>query len=164
MRRFIKSRVIEWGLVSWLSYWIVAPFFVRQTVFTVINGVIMALWIGILLAYWRGTWVAVRNNRKSLGAKLVLTGIASLSLAITSIFTWGWFYEYAGRPSWMRDSLWRGWFSWIFLCGTVMLLVASTTDDTLLIPRDSWGRIGFVVAAAILIVVAIFLSIGGFQG
>lgn len=163
MRRFLKSRVIEWMAVGIASYWLFAPFVPNDLLFTIINGGLMALWIGILISYWKGTWIAVREPMNPLGARLQITAIALLALAITCLFSWAWVYEALDQPLWMRNHLIRGWITWMFLVATVMLLAVGAIKDRSFMPPDSWFRWGVMATLALLLTVAIIYTVGGFS-
>lgn len=163
MRGFVKSRVIEAMVAGCASYWFFAPFVDYGLLSTIINGILMALWIGLTAAYWHGTWIAVRDQENPLGGQIALAAVALLALAIVGIFSWGWAYQYLGQPEFMRNNIFRGWISWWFLVATVMLGIAGTVDKTSILPQESWRRVFVVAVMAVVLTLALVYTIGGFD-
>ena len=163
MRRFVKSRVIESMVVGVLAYWPVYYAVPADLLWTIMNGILMALWVGIMVTYWHGTWIAVRDSTNPLGGKIAISSIALLAVAITGIFAWGWAYQYWGQPFWMRGHPIRGWITWGFLVATVGLVFAGTVSDREFLPAGSWKRVGTFAAMAVVLTLAVVYTIGGFE-
>ena len=163
MRKFVKSRVIEWMVAGVFVYWPVYWLVPADMLWTVMNGILMSLWVGIMVTYWHGTWIAVRDSANPLGGKIAISAIALLAISITGIFTWGWAYQYWDQPFWMRGHPIRGWITWSFMVATVMLVFAGMANENELLPARSWKRVGTFAAMAVVLTLAIIYTIGGFE-
>lgn len=163
VRKFLKSRVIEGMLAGVMSFWLFAPFVPIDILFTVISGLLMALWIGITVTYSTGAWIAVRDITNPLAGRVTIAGVALIGWSITAIFIYAWVYQFLGQPESMRQNIYRAWMNWTFLIGTTMLLVVSTINGKKILPADSWQRVGLIVAMSIILTLAITYTIGGFE-
>jgi hypothetical protein len=162
MRKFLRSRVVEWffGLVT--SFWIFAPFMDQPFLSALLTGILMSGWLGLLIAYWRGVWRVVRDPQSTLGGKLVMIGIAGLALGIEGVFAWSLLFVYLDQPEWMRMHIVRSFALWIFAVATWTLLIAGNVGDRALIPGENWPRFGAITAVAVTLTIAFIYLAGGF--
>lgn len=159
---FLRSRVVEVFFGLCLAYWTFALLVPPTTLATMLSGALMAAWLGLLAAYWRGVWRAVREPSSTMGGKLVMIGIAGCALGIVGIFAWSLLYQFLDQPIRMRSHVVRGFLLWIFLVSTIMLLIAGNVGKDRFWPSEDLTRLGIVVAGSIILTVFMIYLVGGF--
>ena len=130
----------------WIFYWPITYVLPKAVFLEMLNGMLSAVSIGIVLAYFPGAWRSLRARPYALqGAHLLVLGVTLMQLAITGLFIWGWAYRILDKPYWMTDSMLRGWFVYLLFIANVLLLMATDVDNDAM-PTRSWLHVGSFVA------------------
>lgn len=161
MTRFLKNRVVLFVIAAWFAYWPVAYIVPRPLLLEFINGMIAALSLGLVMAYTPGAWKALRTRPYRLsGGHLLILGVTLVQAAITSIFTWGWFYRIFDKPQWMEDHAIRGWLVYLIFIGGVLHLMAGDVNSDSSFPTKGWLHLSATVAAGFGLAVIMILTLG----
>jgi hypothetical protein len=142
----LRNRNIWIAFFVWGLYWTFAPFMDRADLFDLVNGLSVALGIGVIIAYCPGGWRSLKLKADDMtsGHYLVL-GVITVCSAFTVHRVWQWVWRWYGEPKWMSSHLMVGWFLWIIASGYVVHITSVGAIDGR-IPASNWVRLaGWVV-------------------
>jgi hypothetical protein len=165
MRRFLRSRVVEWSFAAFMFYWLWAWFVPRDAAFTLIYAVALSLLLSIGVKYAEAVWEAVRDPQKyKLSTRIVLVGMTGLIFSLIGLFAWNYVYQYNDQPPWMRMHIVRNWINWMLMCSIALIWTAVVLiGDTVLLPDGALRRPAIVLGIASLIILVIVYTIGSFH-
>jgi hypothetical protein len=159
----VRNRIIIFLAMSWMAYWPVSLIVPRQILLEAVNGMLAALSIGVVMAFFPGAWWALRNRPYRMdGSHLLVLGITVIQIAVSVLFVWSWAYRFLDQPAWMVDHLFRGWIVYLLFLGGLLHLMAGdmgTGKDNTALPTTGWIHIGAVVAGGLGILVMLGLLI-----
>lgn len=149
MRRAVRNRNLWIALSVWGVYWLFAPFMERHDLFNKLNGVAVAVGIGVLVAYIPGIWRALRLDHREWSAGYYLvSGVVVVCFAVGAMRVHGWLWRWLGRPNDMVDSLLFGFFLWMLISGYLVHLTSVGAIHGK-IPSRNWMWAGIAVAAGL---------------
>lgn len=153
MRRFIRNRIVIFVAVAWFMYWPIAAILPQDIILELINGLIASLSVGLVVAYIPGVWYRLRMSPYQIsGADMLVLGIATVQIAIASLFVWAWVYRILDTPEWMVDHPFRGWIVYLLALGGVLHLMASDVGISAeSIPDRVWMHLGIAVAVGMMV-------------
>jgi len=118
----------------------------RSELFNKLNGVAVAVGIGVLIAYIPGLWRALRLDHREWSAGYYLvSGVVVVCFAVGAMRVWGWMWRWMGQPQGMPDSLILGFFMWMLISG-YMVHLTSVGAIHGKIPSRNWMWAGIAVA------------------
>lgn len=140
-----RSRLIWSFIVLLVAFWGVAPFFLNDYVFIVVNALALTGALGVMVAYLPGTasrlWKPIDDLN---GGDLLVVGIGIAWAYSAARFIWGWVYYGAGKPDFMAGNLISAWMIWgLFLAAVLHQLARGAVKGY--IPSRNWARAGIWV-------------------
>lgn len=159
----LRSRIVWIGLVIWLSILPIIHVVPTQELFEVENSLILAIFIGVLIGWFRaGLRVLPTHPRDMTGTDALILGVCTVCIGLTIIFANLWVWRVLDDPDIVKVGIinhWTGAFGrWILITGGSLLLAASGAVDNT-IPSRSYLVTGIWISLGIAFAL-VLISVG----
>ena len=156
----VQNRNLWVAFAVWGSFWLFAPFMDTSDLFDLVNGLGVAIGVGVIFAYAPGAYRSLRlpPDRMLAGHYLVL-GILTAVAGFVAHRFWGWIWRWVDKPTWMLDHKVLAWFFWIIASGYVVHLTSVNAIEGR-VPGKNWVRLGIYVAAGLVLAAVAITFIG----
>jgi hypothetical protein len=142
----LRSRRFWVGLTATIGF-LPLVFMPRNYLFDLVNGLTVAVGVGVMIAYFPGICKSMREPKWD-GTHYLVMGIFITWLATATRHLWNWVWRYIGKPPEMIDHQFVAFLVWMYFLGGVMHMSAKGALDGE-IPRSTWIRMGIAVAAGV---------------
>lgn len=142
---FLTPRLFWLFIVPNIIFGIIALLTPATAFITVLNAALVALSIGVCLAYGPPVAAVLIGTRRMDRADWLGIGIFCSWFAVVVNRTWSIVWRYMGRPDWLLESDIVSYALWLSACAAVFHLAAPGAIGELVPPRR-WINIGILVA------------------
>ena len=143
---FLKLRLFWLFIVPNIVFGAIALLTPATGFITVLNAALVALALGVCLAYGPPVIAALTSDKRPMDrADWLGIGIFCSWFAVVVNRTWSISWRYLGRPDWLLESDIVSYALWLSACAAVFHLAAPGAIGEMVPPRR-WINIGILVA------------------
>lgn len=153
----MNNKAFFFCILSWVFFWVVAPFLNRPYVFDFVNACGLVVSAAVIFSYLPGVKAAYQNHENLEKAHYLILGVVATwsAIAIRLILLWIWRWQ--GEPAYDgMDSLVMAFSAWMLINGGSLHLLAPKVIDGD-VPRSGWNYIFWTLAIGIGLGMAVVL-------
>ena len=142
---FLTSRFFWLFIVPNAAFCLIATLTSTTAFISVLNSALVAMAIGVCIAYWPSIAAVLMGTRPLDRADWLGLGIFCAWFGTFVNRSWSIVWRYLGRPEWLLESDIVSYALWLGMCAAVFHLAAPGAIDEQVPPRR-WINIGILVA------------------